>query len=111
MAALRVARSAAHEGSANSLAVKHPGRKAREELVQQTGHQGRIAALAATSKEAMKVEAGKGAVTESWAPENLPVPSAQGARRMFRQTCCNWSSRSWCSRNVRELGKVYSSSA
>ena len=27
---------AAHEGSANSLTVKHPGLRAREELVQQT---------------------------------------------------------------------------
>lgn len=88
------------------MAVKHPGRKARDELVQQTGHIGRIAATAATSKRAMKVDAGKGAVTESWAPENLPTPCARGVRWMFRHVCSNQSSRSMCSRVLRELGKV-----
>lgn len=77
--ALRVARGcAAQEGSADSLAVKHPGRKARQELVRETGHKGRIAALAATSKRVMKAGAGKGAVLESWAPENLSAQSAEG---------------------------------
>lgn len=44
---------------------------AREELVRQTGHEGRITALAVTSKRVKKVDASKGAVLESWAPENL----------------------------------------
>ena len=58
--ALRVARGcAAQEGSANSLAVKHPGRKARDKLVQQIGHKGRVVALAAASKEVKKVGASK----------------------------------------------------
>jgi hypothetical protein len=75
--ALRVVRGcAAQEGSANSLAVKHPGREAREELVRETGHEGRIAAVAATSKRAMKAGARKGAVLESWAPESLLTPCA-----------------------------------
>lgn len=93
------------------MAVKHPGREAREELVQQTEHIGRIAALAATSKRAMKVDAGKGAVTESWAPENLPAPCARGVRWMFRHVCSNQSSRSMRLCDLRELGKVYSLSA
>ena len=69
---------AAHEGSANSLMVKHPGLRARDELVRQTGHEGRIAAAAATSKAVMKVDASKGAVTESWAPESLSTPQRDG---------------------------------
>ena len=60
------------------MAVKHPGLRAREELVRETGHEGRIAALAATSKRVMKAGAGKGAVLESWAPESLSVQSAEG---------------------------------
>lgn len=50
LVALRVAQ-AAHEGSANSLRVKHPGRKAREELVREIEHEGRGTALAVLSKE------------------------------------------------------------
>lgn len=60
------------------MAVKHPGRKARDELVRETGHKGRIAALAATSKRVTKAGAGKGAVLESWAPESLSVQCAEG---------------------------------
>ncbi len=58
------------------MAVKHPGRKARQELVRETGHEGRIAALAATSKRVTKAGARKGAVLESWAPKSLLMPCA-----------------------------------
>jgi len=48
--------------------------------VRQTEHEGRIAAVAATSKAAKKVDASRGAVTESWAPEILPTPRAMGGK-------------------------------
>jgi hypothetical protein len=75
----------AHEGLADSLTVKHPGQMTRYELVQETMHKKAVAPSRGAKQGVMKVDASKGAVMESCAPESLFMSRAWRVRRMFRQ--------------------------